>query len=82
MVILKECTGEIQKLVGLNYSSGGIAINSSKPLSAGDQVELLFWLTEPEYKEVNMRAEVLHFTKNGNEYTNSLKFINELPPTP
>ena len=51
LVIVKEATGQIQKLIGVNYSAGGMALNSTKPLSFGEFVDLQFWLTEPDNKE-------------------------------
>jgi len=78
MVIVKKPSGEVQKLIGMNYSDGGMALNSQMPMSSGEFVHLQFWLTEPDTKEVNIAAEVLHFSKQGNVYTNSLKFIAEL----
>ena len=78
LVIVKENSGQIQKLVGMNYSAGGMALNSDNPLPSGEFVDLLFWLTEPENKEINLTAEVLHNSKQGNIYINSLKFVGEL----
>ena len=53
IVIVKNAS-EIKKLVGINYSTGGIAVNSSKPLSVGEEFDLLFWLTEPESQEIKV----------------------------
>ena len=78
LVIVKEITGKIQKLVGVNYSAGGMALNSTKPLSFGEFVDLQFWLTEPENKEINMTAEVLDYSKQGAIYINSMKFVGQL----
>lgn len=78
MVIVKESSGQVKKLIGMNYSAGGMALKSEEPLPSGEYVDLLFWLTEPENKEINIAAEVLHFSKQGNVYTNSLKFVAEL----
>ena len=78
LVIVKEPSGQVQKLIGVNYSTGGMALNSHTPLLSGEYVDLQFWLTEPENKEVNIAAEVLHFSRQGHVYTNSLKFVAEL----
>lgn len=78
LVIVRDDTGSTKKLIGVNYSVGGMALNSSIPLSFGEFVELQFWLTEPETKEVNMTAEVMHNTKEGDIYLTSLKFVGAL----
>ena len=78
LVIVKENSGEIQKLVGLNYSTGGIALNSAQPMPAGDVVDVLFWLTEPENLEINIHARVLNCRKQNSSYVNTLQFMDEL----
>ncbi|MCW8899832.1 MAG: PilZ domain-containing protein [Gammaproteobacteria bacterium] len=78
LVLVTEDSGNLKKLVGVNYSVGGMALNSRQPLSSGEFVELQFWLTEPKNKEVNMTAEVIHNSKQGDIYITSVKFVGEL----
>lgn len=62
----------------MNYSIRGMALNSKSPLAFGEFVDLHFWLNEPETKEVNITAEVMHNSREGNIYLTSLKFVGEL----
>ena len=78
LVLVKDDSGNTEPFIGINYSVRGMALNSKVPLPFGEFVELLFWLTEPENKEINMVAEVMQNFKQGDMYTTSVKFVGEL----
>lgn len=78
IVLVKDDSGNTEQFVGLNYSVCGMALNSNVPLSSGGFVELHFWLTEPENKEIYMTTEAMQSFKQGDMYTTSVKFIGEL----
>ena len=78
LVIVKDEAGSTKKLIGVNYSTHGIALTCSIPLDFGEYVDLQFWLTEPETKEINMTAKVIQNSKEGDIYLTSLKFVGEI----
>lgn len=78
LVLVQDESGLRTPLVGVNYSTGGMAINSHKPLNFGDFVELNFWLIEPKKREINITAEVLDNYREGDLFTTSVKFVGEL----
>lgn len=78
LVLVKDDSGNAEPFIGINYSVRGMALNSKSPLPFGEFVELLFWITEPENKEMTMVAEVMQNFKQGDMYTTSVKFVNEL----
>lgn len=78
LVLVKEESGNTVQLVGVNYSARGMALNGTYHLSFGDFVELQFWLTEPENKEVKITAEVVQNAKRGDICISNLKFVGEL----
>ena len=78
VVVVKQSTGQTKNLIGINYSAFGMALNSTEPLPGGEVIDLQFWLTEPENKEINLLAKVLQNYKQGDQYINRVKFIDEL----
>lgn len=78
LVRIKEESGITKQLIGINYSAGGMALNSEVPFHSGEFIELKFRLNEYEKKEVKITAEILKNCRQGNFYITNVKFVGEL----
>ena len=78
LVRIREESGQTLKLVGINYSLGGMALHSKVPFPFGEFIELQFRINEKE-EELNMTAEVMQNFRRGDIYITGVKFVGELP---
>lgn len=78
VVHIEEDSGKITRMLGVNYSLSGMAINSNSPLVSGEFIELNFRLNEKNNHDINITAEVIQSLKQGNFYLTGLKFVGEL----
>lgn len=79
LVQIQEESGNTKRLVGLNYSLGGMALHSQNPLPLGEFIDLSFRLNEHEMKILDMTGEVMQNFKEGNAYIAGIKFVGYLP---
>ena len=78
LVRVKEESGNTMQVIGINYSSGGMALNSKVPMPLGEFIELQFRLDEYENQKLQLVAEVVQNFKQKNVYITGVRFVGEL----
>ncbi len=78
LVRVEPYEGNVLQLIGINYSTVGIAIHGPRPLPLGEFVDLKFKINTLAKKEFNMTAEVMQNQRHSNMYITGLRFLGEL----
>ena len=78
LVRVEPYEGDILQLIGINYSTSGIALNSPRELPLGDFVDLNFRINNLSKDEFSMTAEVVQNRRHSNMYIAGLRFLGEL----
>ena len=78
LVRINFYAGNTIKVIGVNYSSSGMALNSKMPLPVGEYFELDFRLSEQNKQDFSITAEVVQNIKRGEMYITGVKFLGEL----
>jgi len=78
LVRVEPYEGNVLQLIGINYSSGGMAIHGPRALPLGEFVDLRFKINTLEKNEFNMTAEVVQSQRHSSMYITGLRFLGEL----
>lgn len=62
-------------LIGLDYSSTGIAVQGRRPLDIGEQVEVRFRVGDTQRAELDLVGEVVRNSRVGDVYTTGIRFL-------
>lgn len=78
LVRVEPYEGSILQFIGVNYSTGGMALNGPKELELGEYVDLNFRLNLFEQREFNITAEVIQNRRHSNMFVTGLRFLGDL----
>ena len=78
LVRVESYEGNILQLIGVNYSTSGMALNGPRKLEPGEFVDVRFRLNLADQKEFNMTAEVIQNRRLSNMYVTGLRFLGGL----
>ena len=78
LVRVESYEGNILQLIGVNYSTGGMALNGPRELELGEFVDLSFRINISDNQEFKMTAEVIQNRRLSNMYVTGLRFLGAL----
>jgi len=78
LVLVKDDSGKINRVVAINYSQTGMALHSHISLPLGEFIDLNFKLNDNDSEILTMTAEVMQNFKEGNAYITGVKFVGKL----
>ena len=78
LVRVESYEGNIVQLIGINYSSSGIALNGPRKLVLGEFVDLDFRINLSDTQTYKVTAEVIQNRRLSNMYITGLKFLGTL----
>lgn len=78
LVRVESYEGNTLQLLGVNYSTGGMALNGPRELELGEFVDVSFRLNLADRREFSMTAEVIQNRRLSNMYVTGLRFLGGL----